>query len=437
MQVILVSPPWYPVPPYGYGGIELVVGLLARGLRRRGHTVHVLAAAGSTDPGAVALAPSECGRHLGLDDERWFDLAYSRTALDWVRRRAAGALVHDHSGGIVLAALSGLAPEIPVVHTVHGPVGVAESHFYRTLGPDARLVAISHAQAMSAPELPWSGVIHNAVDVDSLRVGRRTGRERYLLVLARICPDKGQHLAIEIAKRTGMRLVLAGKVEPTSASIRYYQSEIAPHLDGSRVVHLANVAGGQKAELLERAWALLAPLQWEEPFGLSIVEAMASGTPVLALRRGAAPELVEPGVTGFLADRADELADFVGLCPDLDPAEIAARTRARFSPDRMAEEYESLYRAVLDTGLGLPSLPKPGRVRLDDLGAYTRHPAGDLDGAVAPAPGRDGEMALADPDPLERELRTPGGQPRVNVDAPCGQVGVQPQDGAQGMKDAS
>jgi glycosyltransferase involved in cell wall biosynthesis len=436
VQVVLVSPPWYPVPPHGYGGVELVVGLLAGGLRRQGHTVHVLTAAGSTDPGAVTLAPRECGRHLGLDDERWFDLAYSRAALDWVRRHSAEAVVHDHSGGIVLAALSGLSPEVPVIHTVHGPLGAAQRHFYGGVGPEPRLVAISHAQALSAPELPWCGVVHNAVDVDSLMVGRPVSRERYLLVLARICPEKGQHLAIEIARRSGMRLVLAGKVEATAASNRYYQSEIAPHLDGSRVVHLANVAGTEKAELLARAWALLAPLQWEEPFGLSMVEAMASGTPVLALRRGAAPELIEHGVTGFLADRADELADLVGSCPDLDPDRIAARTRARFSPDRMAADYASLYRELLEAGSGRPSLPKPGRVRLDDLGTYTRDPAGDLSRAVAAAPNGDGELARAEPDPLDGELLTPGRQPGVQVDAPGGQVGVQPQDGAHGVKDA-
>ncbi len=437
MKVVLVSPPWYPVPPIGYGGIELVVGLLANGLRRLGHTVHVLTTEQATDPAAVPLARPEWSHHLGLPDERWFDLAYGRRALGWVRQHARGAIIHDHSGGIVLAALTGLTPDLPVIHTVHGPLGPAETEFYRTLGTTARLVAISRAQAAAAPQLAWAGVVHNAVDVDSLRIAGPADKEPYLLTLARICPEKGQHLAIEIARRVGMRLVLAGKVEPTPKSRQYFETQVAPHVDGSRVVHLANVAGAQKAELLRRAWALLAPLQWEEPFGLAMVEAMASGTPVLATPRGAATELIEPGRTGFLADGPVELAELVPLCSELEPSRIAARARNRFSPERMAVEYEALYLSTQAGDWAVESLPQPGRVRLDDLGAYTREAGGHLGRPVTPAVRLHGEPAAAEPDLRDRDLRAPGREPRVEVDASGGEIGVQTQDCADGVEHRS
>ena len=394
MKVVLISPPWYPVPPQGYGGIELVVGLLAKGLARRGHEVTVLGAQGSSIPGAVALAPSEYERHLGRAEERWFDLAYSHAVLEWIREHGAGAVIHDHSGGMVAIALDSLRWELPTLHTVHGPVGEGESEFYSRLGQATRLVAISRSQMALAPRLRWAGWVHNAVDIDALASPEPASADRYLLTLARISPQKGQHLAIEVAKRTGMRLVLAGKVEATAEGRAYFEERVLPHLDGDRVSHLPNIHGREKARLLAGAWAMLLPLRWEEPFGLAMAEAMACGTPVVALDRGSARELVRDGETGFVVQNVAELAAKTLACGELDRAAIAVWARRRFSPARMAAEYEALYRRV--AAGRLRSAAEPGGRSLDDLGLHPHELRATQLGPVAAPVGPEVEVAATD-----------------------------------------
>lgn len=342
-HIVLVAPPWYPVPPDGYGGIELVVDLLCDGLRDRGQRVTLLAAEGSR-PDATVLAPQWWRRDLGRPDERLRELTYAGRISDAVTRLGRIDVIHDHCGfsSLVAAALANVAP---VVHTVHGSIPEAYSTFYSTFAGRVGFVAISAAQRNLVPELPWIDTVHNAVDVEALHV-TPAQKQPYLLCLARICPDKGQHIAIEVARRVGMRLVLAGKVEDIPEATDYFQRYVGPAVDGDRVVHVANVAGEEKAQLLARAHAALAPIQWEEPFGLAIVEAMASGTPVIAMARGAAPELVTEGVTGFLVQDVDGMAAAVPAVAGLDPWACAEATRARFSPSQMAASYLRLYDEV-------------------------------------------------------------------------------------------
>ncbi|HKR98284.1 MAG TPA: glycosyltransferase, partial [Candidatus Dormibacteraeota bacterium] len=197
------------------------------------------------------------------------------------------------------------------------------------------------------PALNWVGRVFNAVDVDNLQTCARDEKEPYLLCLARVCEEKGQHVAIEVARRTRMRLILAGKVESTPAGREYFEGEIAPFIDGRSVVHIDNVGGADKARLLARATALLAPLQWNEPFGLALVEAMASGTPVIVTPRGAAPELVDDGCTGLFAEDIDDMVEAVQRVGDIDPAVCAREGRRRFAPASMADGYLSLYERVV------------------------------------------------------------------------------------------
>jgi glycosyltransferase involved in cell wall biosynthesis len=360
-HVVIVAPPWYPTPPHGYGGIELVVGLLSDALRKAGQRVTLLAAEGS-EADAIILAPRTWSSDLGGPDERLRELTYATRVASTLEVLDGVDVVHDHCGfsSLVAACLTDVAP---VVHTVHGDIPKSYSTFYSSVAGRAGFVSISAAQRQSMPTLPWIGTVHNAVDVDSLAV-TPAEKEPYLLCLARICPDKGQHVAIEVARRTGMRLVLAGKVEATPPSIDYFERYVAPAIDDDHVVHLPNVAGEEKARLLSRAYALLAPLQWEEPFGLAMVEAMASGTPVIAMARGAATELVTEGVTGFLVKDADEMARAVPLAAGADPWACADATRARFSPWAMAQAYLHLYASVA----WKPAI-QPGLAELADLRA--------------------------------------------------------------------
>lgn len=342
-HVVMVAPPWYPVPPPGYGGIELVVGLLADALRRTGDRVTLLAAEGS-QPDAIALAPRSWRADLGGPNERLRELTYASRVATTLSQLGHVDVIHDHCGFATLVAAC-TANVAPVVHTVHGDIPEAYATFYASVVRQVGFVAISAAQRSTLADLPWIGTVHNAVDVENLRA-TPTQKVPFLLCLARICPDKGQHVAIEVARRTGMRLVLAGKVEATLSATEYFKRHVEPLIDGIRVLHFANVAGDEKARLLARAHALLAPLQWDEPFGLAMVEAMASGTPVIAIARGSAPELVTEGTTGFLVNDVDDMVRAVTQVGALDPASCAAATRARFSPSVMASSYRHLYEKV-------------------------------------------------------------------------------------------
>jgi glycosyltransferase involved in cell wall biosynthesis len=340
-HVALVAPPWYPVPPLGYGGIEAVVALLATELRARGHRVTLLAAQGSSFQ-ATVHAPAAWGADLGQRDERLRELAYAARVQHTLRQSGQVDVIHDHVGFATLLGCLGLR-SAPVVHTVHGVIREPDASFYSALGNGVGLVALSQSQRRVAPELPWIGTVANAVSLRDLIVASRDEKQPYLLCLARICPDKGQHLAIEVARRAGLRLVLAGKVEATADAREYFERRIAPALDGTRVVHISNVTGLEKARLLAGATALLAPIQWDEPFGLSVVEAMASGTPAISMARGAAPELIEEGLTGFLVRDADEMVAAVRRAGEIEPARCAAAARARFSPSIMVDGYLRLY----------------------------------------------------------------------------------------------
>lgn len=361
-RIALTAPPWYPVPPEGYGGIELVVALLARELRAAGDHV-LLFGEERSELASHRLAPQHWSEDLGRSGERFRELTYAAETLKALKSVAPLDIVHDHCGMATLLA-EAMAEPTPVLHTVHGPIGELERTFYSSLEPTVGLIAISDAQRASAPSLPWVGTVHNAVDTDALRIATPEEKEQYLLCLARICPDKGQHVAIEVARRSGRRLVLAGKVETTDAGYEYFEHAIKPHLDGDRVVHVHNTAGDDKARLLARAAALLAPLQWDEPFGLAYVEAMASGTPVVAFARGAVPELVEPGVSGFLVDDVDGMVDAVHHLGGIDPQRCASVSRGRFSPAAMARAYSELYSVVIRGDAVPPVAATPARTQL-------------------------------------------------------------------------
>jgi len=345
MNIALISSPWYPVPPHGYGGIELVVGLLAAGLRKRGHQVHLFGAEGSED-GTIVCAPKEWREDLGRPQMSRREAAYAGRVYSTLRRLSETAgpidIIHEHSGMVGLLAAQ-YQRQTPVLHTVHGPLDEGELTAYESVVDGAGLIAISQNQRDSAPDLKWVGMVHNAVDVDSLKQGTADTEEPYLLALARICPEKGQHMAVEVAKRAGMKLVLAGKVENTAESIDYFRRMVSPHVDGTNVVHLVNVAGDEKADLLSHATAMLSPITWPEPFGLSIVEAMASGTPAIAMNLGAMRELIEDGRTGFVVEDVDGMVEAVEKARDLDHVTCAARARELYSPDAMVDRYLDVY----------------------------------------------------------------------------------------------
>jgi len=345
-RIAMIVSPWYPVPPSGYGGIELMAYHLARELQLRGHEVSVIGQQGSKGPfETIAIAPESWSSQLGTRDQVPRESLFLYRAYDLVRRRAFD-VVHDHSGltGILMAASSRL--QTPVVATLHGDLTEAEGEFLAAVEHRVHLVAISQAQQALVAGVDWRRVVYNAIDpADYTPITKREEKHDFIFQLARISPTKGQHIAIDVARRIGVPLVLAGKVDNEASD--YFEREIQPHL-GDGVTWHENVEGEEKKHLLSRARAMLFPIQWEEPFGIAMVEAMVSGTPVIAMARGAASEIVEPGVTGWLANDLDGLVDAWSHIDDIDLERCVRRASERFGPAQMADGYQSVYERAID-----------------------------------------------------------------------------------------
>jgi glycosyltransferase involved in cell wall biosynthesis len=345
-RIAMLAPPWIPIPPPGYGGIEFVLALLCDALVARGHDVELFTTPGSTSRAKVR--PLLDGPHPESIERSLFEADHVGRAFDAfdvaANRGEPFDVVHDHSGYTALAMAD--RQSAPFVHTVHGPFDDDATPYYGTHGGKGGLVCISQAQARSAPAgANVTAVVHNPIDVQSWPVGHQ--KEPWLLWLGRIVPEKGPHLAIQVARETGRPLVLAGPVQPRHE--RFFANEIAPHIDDRTIRYVGEVGGARKQRLFADAFAFLMPIRWPEPFGMVIVEALAAGTPVLAFAHGAAPEIVERGVNGFLVNDEHEMAAMVERAGDISP-EACRRSAERFLPDRVAAGYEAVYRAAIEGG---------------------------------------------------------------------------------------
>ena len=341
LRVAILAPTWFPVPPTGYGGIELVVSLLADGLVDAGHEVTLFASGDSLTKANLSYvferAPSELiGRTL----------PEMRHALACYERADEFDVINDHSG-IPAAALGG-AVQTPVLHTVHGPLDTHEAqHAYASIAevsPGVGLISISENQRRPMPDLPWVATVPNAIDLSLYPSKPHKGD--YLLFLGRFSPDKGAHRAIAVAMELGLPLKMAGKNrEPKERE--YFAELIEPHVGHGGIEYLGEVTHGEKVELLQDARATLFPIEWEEPFGLVMIEAMACGTPVIATRHGAVPEVIEHGVSGIIVDSYKEMAGALEQADALDPDECRRYVEERFAPERMVGDYEAAYTAAL------------------------------------------------------------------------------------------
>jgi glycosyltransferase involved in cell wall biosynthesis len=334
LRIAVVAPPWFELPPPAYGGIEAMCADLVAALLRRGHEVTLVGVGSNgTDAAFVRTYRRAQGDRIG---ESLPDIVHA-AALPAILQRLDVDVVHDHSlAGPLVAAAHGL----PTVVTAHGPVQGELGSYYRHLATSVYLVAISDAQRSGALDLPWCATVHNAVD--PVAYPFQSQREEYALFLGRMCPEKGVTIAIRAARAAGLRLVIAAKCsEPVEQ--RYFDECVAPLL-GDGVEWVGEVGGARKLDLLGRARCLLFPIQWEEPFGMVMIEAMSCGTPVVALRRGSVPEILRHGETGCVCDDEAELADALHAVAHLDPVRCRAEVVRRFSADRMAAEYEQVYR---------------------------------------------------------------------------------------------
>jgi glycosyltransferase involved in cell wall biosynthesis len=336
MKIALLAPVWFPVPPTGYGGIEWVVSLLADGLADAGHDVTLFASGDSRTKAELSfiyeIAPShDIGRSQ----------VEIRHALACFERAAEFDVIHDHSGPP--AAVIAGAVATPTLHTVHGPLLGEPGDLYAQIArvaPTTRLVSLSMNQRAPHPELPWLANIPNALDFSVYPAEPRHGD--YLLFLGRMSPEKGAHRAIAVAVEAGLPLKIAGKRrEP--AEQQYFHEFVQPHLREGRIEYLGEVTHGEKVELLQNARATLFPIDWEEPFGLVMIESMACGTPVIATRRGSVPEVVEEGRTGVIVDDYTQMAAAVEAADALDPNDLRRAAEERFSRERMVDAYVAAY----------------------------------------------------------------------------------------------
>jgi glycosyltransferase involved in cell wall biosynthesis len=355
----MLAPPWIAVPPLGYGGIEAVVALLSDELVARGHHVSLFAAPGSTS--AAQLHATLARSHADQIGSSLHESDHVGAAYDVIDQAGADGrgfdVIHDHSGFTAVAMAARVS--VPVVHTLHAPFNDETRPFYSRHGHKARLVAISRYQLEHAPPgVHVADVVPNPIRVDDWPLCEH--KDDYLLWMGRMDPAKGAHRAIVAARLAGMRLVLAGPIQPGQE--KYFHGEIEPHIDNRDVVYVGEVAGARHKDLFARATAFLMPIRWPEPFGMVIVEALACGTPVITFTEGAASEIVIDGENGFHVPDEHAMAGAVGLLDTLDPLRCRESVASRYDPAIVADGYEAVYRDIIHArGSPTGRFAHPGR----------------------------------------------------------------------------
>jgi glycosyltransferase involved in cell wall biosynthesis len=372
MTVLMNSGPWLPVPPKGYGGIENVVGTLVPELRKLGVRVVLASVGNSTLPVDDRIWVFPDGQFHALlrpyNQVCGLAQAHLNGVVQALRTRDDIDLVHDHVEAVGLATLAAMGPDAPpALHTLHWDLGKHPDLYGNFDGGDrVRVNGVSASQLARAPlalQKQSVGHVHLATP---LAVGadrrRPAPKGDHVVILGRINAGKGQDLGARLAHEAGFDLVLAGPVGPyhhpdglaaaenasQNPDVRFWQENVAPYVDGERVRWVGTVAGRERDKLVASARATLFPLQWEEPGGTAVVESLALGTPVVGLRRGCLPELVDHGRTGLLTDDEGELADLVLAADLLDSQDCRREAAARFTPQVMAAQYVALYEKVRD-----------------------------------------------------------------------------------------
>lgn len=387
LRVAIIAPPWLALPVQGYGGIELVIESLVKGLKKQDVQIELFANGARRMSGVRthSLIKTEQFDHI---HEPYYETtalvqAHLLHSYNYIRKRGDFDIVHDHSAHIgpgfwAMATQDEHMP--PVLHTFHGPPFAAQhTHdfgaVYNALDLEQlkylgklSTVCISEAMTKTAPKtiLPrMLPAVHNAINVDDFPFSEHKGD--YFITLARFAPYKGQHIAVQAAAKLKQRLRMAGTVagigtnrrlllelsNPLSpyrnnTEFRYYSDEILQYiLRHPRITYAGNLSGHRKMRFISQAKGLLFPIQWDEPFGMAVIEALACGTPVIAMNRGAMPEIIQHGVNGFLAENEEEFAQYMERIDEIDPHACRRSVEQQFSADTMAAEYMDRYRQAI------------------------------------------------------------------------------------------
>ncbi|MBD2777510.1 glycosyltransferase family 4 protein [Iningainema tapete] len=338
MKIAQIAPLWERVPPPTYGGIELVVSRLTDELVRRGHDVTLFA---SGDSQTLARLEAVYPRALRLDPDIKEFLMYEILESSLVYQKAAEFdIIHSHVGVWALPFASLVST--PTVHTLHGRFtrdnSAVFSH-HRT----QPYISISNAQRQL--DLNYISTVYNGICIEEYTFVPQPQEPPYLAFLGRFSPEKGPQLAIAIALATGWRLKMAGKVDVVDK--KFFEQEIAPHIDGNQIEFLGEVNHAQKAELLGNAAITLFPITWQEPFGLVMIESMAAGTPVIGINLGSVPEVIAHGVTGFVCKSAEEIAAMIPATLELDRRKVREYVENNFTVTQMVNGYEAVYEKII------------------------------------------------------------------------------------------
>lgn len=355
MKIAHVAPPWIAIPPQNYGGTEHVIYNLVEEQVARGHDVTLFAPADAkTSARLVSFFPKSLNRdgvpweaHLKAFFHLYKSLEYA----------GEFDVIHTHlssSADLYIFPLTAslATPHVTTLHSrfpfdrVQSWLGDADQ-FYMEWAPYVPVVAISEAaRAEVSHPLNFVGVVHHGLPMSRFKpAGEKPGD--YFAWLGRFCPAKGAHLAIEAAKRAGVPLVLAGTIQRQQESIQYFERAIKPHIDDAQIRYIGPVDMKRKLSLLSRARGLLNPIQWEEPFGMVMIEAMALGCPVISCARGAAPEIVVHGKTGFLVNDVNDMVRYIARIDEIDRGMTRLHAERNFAAHAMAEKYMRIYKQVI------------------------------------------------------------------------------------------
>jgi len=352
MRIAVTADPELPVPPRLYGGIERIIHLLVRGLVSRGHDVTLFAHPDSSTTARLV-------RYPGRDSRSWQDTVCNAALITAEALRGGFDVIHSFSR---IAYLLPLLPlRVPKLMTYQRPVTRRSVKMANRLAHGTlQFSAISRQLMEGVRHLGVWHLVYNGVDANSFDFTKEVRPDAPLVFLGRIEHLKGTHLAIDVARRTRSALVIAGNVAPEHQA--YFDQQVRPHLDGGLVTFIGPVDDRAKNDLLGRARALLMPVLWEEPFGIVMVEAMACGTPVLGFARGAIPEVIEDGVTGYVRRDLESLVKAVGELPRIDRASCRARVERLFSGDAIVGEYLRIYEGLRYIGRSKRQVPSaPGQ----------------------------------------------------------------------------
>ena len=347
MKIAMVMPPWFKIPPESYGGIEIIVSLLTDGLIEKGHEVTLFTISESQSKARIfTVFNEEMKSYLDRPPSSFLNIALTHTLASYFEiAKGNYDIIHDHTWKEGLACASFM--NIPIVHTLHSPIDEENRRFYSLFRnhPGIYFITISNFQQSCLPGLKYAATVYNSIEFSKYPFSEV--KEDFFFYMGRFNAEKAPHLACEVASKLGKKLILAGKVHE-EAERTYFDQYIKPYLnDNISYIGPLGHWSEEKMRLFSRAKAYLYPIQWDEPFGITMAEAIACGTPVVTFKKGAAPEVIAHGVTGFVVETMEEFIEALEHIDEISPQACRNRAESMFTSRAMVDNYERAYLKIL------------------------------------------------------------------------------------------